>query len=95
VLQQAVAATLAACGPLTDIEHVVFLINENRSFDSYFGTYKGVRGFADGTNRSAFAQKFPGAAGQPYGGKLLPFHFDTNNQGECVNDIDHGWGPLH
>src|SRR5438309_11265611 len=36
----------AACGQLTDIEHVVIFINENRSFDHYFGTYPTVRGFA-------------------------------------------------
>src|SRR5213596_1099628 len=35
------------CGQLTDIEHVVILIQENRSFDHYFGTYRGVRGFSD------------------------------------------------
>jgi len=86
-LEQAIAAP-AACGPLADIEHIVFLINENRLVDSYFGTYKGVRGFADGTNKKAFSQPFPGDAGKPYGGQLLPFHFDTNTQGECVNDID-------
>ena len=73
-------AAPAPCGPLSSIEHVVFLMNENRSFDSYFGTYKGVRGFGDSTNRKAFAQAFPGAAGAPYGGKLLPFRFDTGDR---------------
>ena len=29
------------------VEHVVFLMNENRSFDHYYGSYRGVRGFAD------------------------------------------------
>ena len=56
----------------------------------YFGTYRGVRGFSDTHNRKAFAQSYPGTAGVPYGGKLLPFRFDTSHQGECVNDIDHG-----
>ncbi len=42
-----------------------------------------------------FAQPFPGPSGTPYGGHLLPFRFDTNTQGECVNDIDHSWGPMH
>jgi phospholipase C len=93
-LQQALAAS-AACGPLTGIEHVVFLINENRSFDSYFGTYKGVRGFSDHHHRHAFSQRFPGKAGKEYGGRLLPFRFNTNHQGECVNDIDHSWGVQH
>ena len=32
---------------LRDVEHVVFLMQENRSFDHYFGTLRGVRGFAD------------------------------------------------
>jgi phospholipase C len=80
----------------------VIFINENRSFDSYFGTYRGVRGFADPHVRklphstlSVFNQPFPGPAGVPYGGRLLPFHFDTKAQGECVNDITHSWGPQH
>ena len=30
-----------------DAEHVVILMQENRSFDHYFGTLPGVRGFAD------------------------------------------------
>jgi phospholipase C len=32
---------------LKDIEHVVLFMLENRSFDSYFGTLAGVRGFKD------------------------------------------------
>src|SRR5438445_735629 len=35
------------CGSLKDIEHIVILIQENRAFDSYFGTYKGVAGYQD------------------------------------------------
>eukprot|EP01133_Synstelium_polycarpum_P011686 gene11686-13645_t len=30
-----------------DAEHVVFLMQENRSFDHVFGSLKGVRGFND------------------------------------------------
>src|SRR5580658_10607805 len=33
--------------PIRGIEHVVVLMQENRSFDHYFGTMPGVRGFAD------------------------------------------------
>ncbi len=33
--------------PLSEIQHVVVLMQENRSFDHYFGTMPGVRGFAD------------------------------------------------
>ncbi|MGH8796294.1 MAG: phosphocholine-specific phospholipase C [Caldimonas sp.] len=34
-------------GTLQDVEHIVCLMLENRSFDHYFGTMPGVRGFAD------------------------------------------------
>ena len=97
-----VLAAPAACGSLNEIEHVVIFINENRSFDSYYGTYRGVNGFNakalplnDGSGKTIFAQPFPGEPGAPYGGHLLPFHFDTKNGGECVNDITHEWAAMH
>lgn len=34
-------------GTLMDVEHVVILTQENRSFDHYFGTMRGVCGFGD------------------------------------------------
>ncbi|RSZ56878.1 phospholipase C, phosphocholine-specific [Massilia atriviolacea] len=34
-------------GTIRDVEHIVILMQENRSFDHYFGTLKGVRGFGD------------------------------------------------
>src|SRR5437588_1740996 len=94
---------LPACPELNAIEHVVIFINENRSFDSYFGTYNGVKGFSDGkalpledgSGKNIFYQPFPGAEGEPYGGHLLPFHFDTTKNGECVCDISHEWKALH
>jgi phospholipase C len=33
----------STCAKLSDIEHVVIFIQENRSFDHYFGSYRGVR----------------------------------------------------
>src|SRR6476469_4219861 len=32
---------------LRDVEHIVVLTQENRSFDTYFGVMRGVRGFGD------------------------------------------------
>ncbi|MBV9355581.1 MAG: phospholipase [Chloroflexi bacterium] len=94
-------ATPATCETLSDIEHVVILIQENRSFDHYFGSYRGVTGFADpnvlrlsdGSGLSVFAQ--PGYAGGYDGGHLYPLHLDSYHNGECTNDIDHSWGPQH
>jgi phospholipase C len=99
VLERALATPALArrnrCPGVSGIEHIIIFINENRSFDSYFGTYKGVTGFGDRSRSSTFSQSFPGPAGVPYGGRLLPFHFDTKNNGECVCDISHEWKALH
>ena len=34
-------------GTIADVQHIVILMQENRSFDHYFGTMRGVRGFND------------------------------------------------
>ena len=34
-------------GTIKDVDHIVILMQENRSFDHYFGTMNGVRGFGD------------------------------------------------
>jgi phospholipase C len=34
-------------GTIADVEHVVVFMQENRSFDHYFGAMRGVRGFGD------------------------------------------------
>src|SRR5437868_4331275 len=73
-LRRALAASPAPCGRLADIEHVVIFVQENRSFDHYFGTYRGVRGFSDPAG-APFAQ--PGYPAPGFGGRLMPFHLDT------------------
>ena len=94
---------LAACpnGKLTDVEHVIIFIQENRSFDNYFGRYKGVRGFDDRSapgGAAAFAQRVP-KAGTGLPDSLLPFHISTQlgppQQGECTNDVEHQWAGQH
>jgi phospholipase C len=100
LIERALAAP-PRCGSLNDIEHVVILIQENRSFDHYFGSYRGVTGFADphvlplsdGSGLGIFAQ--PGYPGGFDGDHLYPFHLDSFHNGECTNDIDHSWGPQH
>ena len=34
-------------GTIQDVKHIVILMQENRSFDHYFGTLSGVAGFSD------------------------------------------------
>ena len=82
------------CSKVTGIEHVVILIQENRSFDHYFGSYRGVRGFSD---RSAAFQQADSAntTNSPLGA-LLPFHLDTSaTNAACTPDITHDWVPQH
>jgi phospholipase C len=82
------------CSKLTDIEHVVIFIQENRSFDHYFGSYRGVRGFAD--QSAAFQQPDSANTMDPPIGKLLPFHLDTTTtNAACTHDITHAWVPQH
>src|SRR5271165_2229103 len=82
------------CSKLTDIEHVVILIQENRSFDHYYGSYRGVRGFSD--QSMAFQQPDPANTASPPVGKLLPFHLDTSTtNAACTHDISHDWVPQH
>jgi phospholipase C len=86
--------TGASCSQLTDIEHVVIFIQENRSFDHYFGTYRGVRGFSD--QSAAFHQPDPSNTTSSPVGSLLPFHLDTSTtNAACTHDISHDWVPQH
>lgn len=64
-------------GTLRDVEHVVILMQENRSFDHYFGTLPGVRGFSD-----RFTIPLPGDrhVWQQQGAErlVLPYHWTAN-----------------
>src|SRR5450631_3118945 len=70
-------------GNINDVKHVVFLMQENRSFDHYFGTLRGVRGFSDPravklpSGKSVFHQP---DANNP-DGYLLPFRPDKTDLG--------------
>jgi phospholipase C len=69
-------------------------MQENRSFDHYYGSYKGVRGFDDHPAHSngAFAQAWPGGAAS----HLLPFHLQADSGiGECTHDLNHTWPAEH
>jgi phospholipase C len=73
-------------GSLKDIEHVIILIQENRSFDHYFGTLSGVNGFGSHQGRSAFFQK------DNAGTTVHPFRLGAQ---QCYPDLTHEWGAQH
>ncbi len=80
-----------ATGTLADVEHVVIFMQENRSFDHYFGTLSGVRGFND--PRAIVLPDGRPVWYQPdgKGGHVLPFHFDANNTSALSLGTDHSW----
>jgi phospholipase C len=93
-IARAAAKSTPAGSDLGAIEHVVFLMQENRSFDHYYGTLGGVRGFDDHPHGSLgnFAQAWPGGRDKT----LLPFHLDSKSGiGECTQDLDHSWPGEH
>jgi phospholipase C len=84
-------------GTIADVEHVVILMQENRSFDHYFGTLRGVRGFGDPR-----AITLPGGQPvwlQPTGtgeGAVSPFRLDASATcAETIKSLDHSWKGSH
>ena len=97
-LRQALAQAPSRAGSLADIRHVVLLMQENRSFDHYFGSLAGVRGFSDPQaltlpdGRSVFHQP---DAENPLG-FLLPFHLDTTtSNAQKLPSTNHAWSVQH
>jgi len=102
----AAAAASPTClsDKLTQVEHIIIFVQENRSFDHYFGAYPGVRGFDDRSapgGAAAFQQPYdPPSTPTGYPNPMLPFHLDTAvsvppKQGECTNDVEHQWAGQH
>jgi phospholipase C len=91
------AAAAPAGSDLGAIDHIVFLMMENRSYDHYFGAYRNGRGFDDHPAHSlgAFAQDYPGATTLSPPNVLLPFHLEASQGEDCTDDLTHDWGPQH
>jgi phospholipase C len=82
-------------GTLRDVEHIVVLMQENRSFDHYFGTLRGVRGFGD--PRPVTLPSGKPVWYQSDGTKdVLPFRPQTDELGLAfLEDLPHGWNDMH
>ncbi|PZP30927.1 MAG: phospholipase C, phosphocholine-specific [Roseateles depolymerans] len=91
-------------GTIQDVKHIVVLMQENRSFDHYFGTLRGVRGFGDpravkqyGSGKSIFEQPNLNSAGTVQTpATILPFHPAAANLGQqFLTGLPHAWADAH
>jgi phospholipase C len=89
-------AVAAPSGSLDDVEHVIFLMQENRAFDHYFGTLRGVQGFDDG---SVLPRRDAGTVFEQRGSDgatVLPFSIRQaagrqSMNAENVDALNHEW----
>ena len=109
-LRQAAPASAAnpSAAPLTgtikDVKHIVVLMQENRSFDHYYGSMAGIRGFSD---KQALelppSGSYPGgtvfqqpSSSRSDGGAVLPFHMDSAKfNAQNAAGLDHSWSGGH
>lgn len=82
-------------GTLNDVQHVVLLMLENRSFDSYFGTFRGVRGYGDrfaipsSISANIFHQSYTKSG---VTSTLAPYHLDeTQGNALRAGSTPHTW----
>lgn len=61
------------------IQHIIFIIQENHSFDNYFGTYPGANGFPQGVS-------IPLNPDLKASGSVQPYHLDVADQVLIVGD---------
>ena len=75
-------------GSIMDVDHVVILMQENRSFDHYFGALRGVRGFGDPRPLrlpdGAMVWRQP--SHEHPDGHVMPFHGDSRVSDAFVVD---------
>ena len=78
-------------GPSTPIQHVIIIVQENRSFDDFFATYPGADGATYGCMKSATALPLKGkhrGSGCPSGDQTIPLE-KVNLSTNC--DPPHGY----
>ncbi|KAF8588334.1 phosphoesterase-domain-containing protein [Ramaria rubella] len=95
----------ARTGTIKDIEHVVLFMQENRAWDHYFGTMRGVRGFAD-PNINIASNGLPSWFQMVDGTLsnkthfLAPFYINAaggnlSEATQCMNAGSNGWQANH
>jgi phospholipase C len=91
-IQQALAIDAAPGSTYMDAEHVVFLMQENRSFDHCFGTLKGVRGFNDPRAITLANQRSVWLQTNALGDTYAPFRLNLKDtKSTWMSSLPHSW----
>jgi phospholipase C len=88
-------ATAAATG-IRELDHLVFIVQENRSFDHYFGTFPGANGLprdAEGTIEVCIPNPFLGRCARPY--KSTAQRYIAGPHDDAASDIDIAGGKMN
>ncbi|WP_428313394.1 phosphocholine-specific phospholipase C [Hydrocarboniphaga sp.] len=81
---------------IADVQHVVILMQENRAFDHYFGTLRGVRGFGDRFTIPLPEDRTVWQQHDSFGVEVLPYHLDGSaGNAQRVDGTPHGWLDAH
>ena len=77
-------------GDITSVNHIIFMAQENRSFDTYFGhlnDYRATQGFPQDVDG------MPANASNPAddGSQIQAFHFNTT----CIENTSAAWATSH
>jgi len=90
--QPATLSPTASGSGIGKIKHVVVIMQENRSFDSYFGTYPGADGLPAKNGQFTVCVPDPRrhACDQPYHDPSLVNGGAGHNLGDAVTDVDGG-----
>ena len=83
VLRSHLAVAQTPPAGMNKVNHVIWVIQENRTFDNYFGTYPGADGIPPGT----CLPKLPGSVNC-----VKPFHMPA---GQPALDLAHDWEVVH
>ena len=91
-IQRAMAINPPPGSTYLDAEHIVILMQENRSFDHCFGTLKGVRGFNDPRAIDLPNKNKVWLQSNSKGETYAPFRLDIKNtKATWMNSLPHSW----
>ncbi|HEX6879430.1 MAG TPA: alkaline phosphatase family protein, partial [Terriglobales bacterium] len=85
-----VTVTVLANAGLQNLKHIVFYMNENRSFDNYFtnlNNYRASKGLSGGVDVQDVNKTYTDVDGKKY----KPFHIPTT----CIEVTSPGWNETH